>query len=142
HLVLARTGDDVGAIPDGTCVGVVLVLVADGEQIGLEPRQLRPQGRRVRVADDGRGLSSQSETAVTHPGDVQNRSPLPAHEGEARPAPAPVHWAYILSGALTPIRPSAMRSVLRAARHSSSRARVSSGSGTTTRFAGWSFPAW
>src|SRR5207237_7943524 len=116
---------------DGAGVGVVLVLVADGQQVCLQSRQLGAEGRRIGIVYDGRRLPPQSEAAMAQPGDVQVFSP----SGGRGTSP------YIRSGALTPIRPSAMRRVFRAARDSSSRARVSAGSGTTTRWAATSLPA-
>src|SRR5437764_2660334 len=65
HLVLARPTDLVRPVADDLGVVVVVVLMADGDDLGVHPRQLEPNRGRVRVGDDGRAAASQPEAAVS-----------------------------------------------------------------------------
>src|ERR1700693_2104768 len=60
YLILARTAYLV-RVAHGLRVVVVVVLVADGDEVGVKPLQLEPDGGRVRVCDDSRVAASQPE---------------------------------------------------------------------------------
>src|SRR6266481_207691 len=49
-------------------VVVILVVVADRDQVGVEPLQLQPDRGRVRVGDDGSATAAKPEAAVSKPG--------------------------------------------------------------------------
>src|SRR5205085_11682221 len=88
NLVLARSVDDVGLAAHHLGEAVVLMLVADRDQVGVLLREPQPDRGRIWVGYDRRVLATQPEAAVSKPGDV--------------------HSLYILSGAETPIKSKAV----------------------------------
>src|SRR5439155_1660782 len=57
-LILARPADLVSAVAHHLGVVVVLVFVADRDDLGVHPGELQPDRRRVRVGDHRRATSS------------------------------------------------------------------------------------
>ncbi len=90
NLVLTRSFDLVGTLAHRLRVSVVLVVMADGQQVCLLARQAQADGRRVRVGDHCRVLAAQPKASMSEPGDIH---------------------IYILSGAETPIKSSAVLKV-------------------------------
>ena len=82
-LVLAGSVDLVSAVAHRLRVGVVLVVMADRQQVRLLAGKAQADGRRVRVGDHRRALAAQPKASMTKPGDIH---------------------LYILSGAETPIK--------------------------------------
>src|SRR2546430_1353493 len=82
-LVLAGSLDLVSALAHRLRVGVVVVVVADGQQVSFLARQAQPDRGWVGVGDHRRALASKPEASMSKPGDIH---------------------LYILSGAVTPIK--------------------------------------
>src|SRR5215831_17482293 len=64
-LVLAWPLDLVRPVTHGLGVAVVLVLVADGQEVRLLPGQAEADAGRVRIGHDSRALAAQPEAAVS-----------------------------------------------------------------------------
>ena len=75
-LVLARPADLISAFAHDLRVVVVVVLMADGHDLGVHPAELEADRGRIRIGDHSGTATPQSKAPVTKPCDVQCAAPL------------------------------------------------------------------
>src|ERR1700674_1377796 len=84
HLILARTADLI-CLAHSLDVIVVVMLVAYGDEVGVQSLQLEPDRGRVGICDDGGVAAAQPEAAVSEPANVQISSYLIKSEPDRLP---------------------------------------------------------